>query len=222
MKSQQKCGECGKPFWVNMIKVFVFKRRFCPIDKTTLNISLDGETYTCPKCNKVILKKDTTSFMSLGISIAGSTRSFFEAEKQRKTGEIEVEPVMVPEKQLCQKCRNYQERYSQAAQKRERKIQSGVSDDIQVIPDTIKDTDIYRYEIMKKTQEDYRTKQTTEMRAKQEKAQKELEMERKAKLVKIVSEKLIDPSQMKPLIDPETQKLIDEEKKKEAEDKKGK
>ena len=220
MKTQQKCGECGKPFWVSMIKVYVFKRRFCPIDKTTLNISPDGEIYTCPKCKKVILKKDTANFMSLGISIAGSTRSFFEAEKQRQTGEIEVESVMVPEKQLCQKCRNYQERYSQAAKKRERKIASGISDDIQAIPDTIKDTDIYRYEIMRKTQEDYRAKLTAEMREKQANAQKELELERKAKLVKTVSDKLIEPSQIKPLIDPETQKLIDEEKRKEAEAKK--
>lgn len=217
MKEQHKCQECGKPFWVTMIKVFVFKYRYCPEDKTPLMISPDEQTYTCPKCNKVILKKDTIAFINLGINVFGSTRNFLKAEEEKAKGNVEVEKVMIAEEQLCQRCRNYQNRFLQANQKRERKLAMGVPDDIRVIPDEIKDRDIYRYEVMKKTQEDYRAKVTAEMKAQQEQQRKEQEAEQKAKIVKAVSEKLIDRSKMKPLIDPETQKLIDEAKKRDAE-----
>lgn len=220
MKEQHKCSECGKPFWTSMIKVFVFKQRFCSKDKMVLNVSPDFQTFTCPKCGTVYKKDNSLTFANLGVSITGSTRDFVKAEKEKATGNVEIEKVMIQENLMDQRCRNYQNRFNQASQKREKKLAMGVSDDIHEIPASITDRDIYKYEIIKKTQEDYRETQKQKAIAERE-AQMKLDRENaaKAKLVEDLSNKLQVPPPAPspiPLIDPETRKLIEKAKRKDA------
>jgi hypothetical protein len=157
------------------------------------------------------------SFANLGVSIIGSTRDFVKAEKEKATGNVEIEKVMIQENLMDQRCRNYQNRFNQASQKREKKLAMGVSDDIHEIPASITDRDIYKYEIMKKTQEDYRETQKQKSIAERE-AQMKLDRENaaKSKLVEDLSNKLQVPPAPIPLIDPETRKLIEKAKRKDA------
>lgn len=214
MKQQIKCTECGNPFFVAMIKVWVFKERYCSKDKTVLNVSRDNNTFTCPKCQSVFKKDNSIEFASLGVRVMGSTRDFIKANEQRDTGKVEVELMFIPEQQMDQKCRNLQNRYAQATQNRERKIAQGVPDDIRVIPDTVTDAQLYRYEIYKKTQEDYREAQNKKSIAEREAEMKrKIEEEKKAKLIEKVSQELQKKKQLQPqLIDPETRKLINQAK----------
>lgn len=214
MKQQIKCTECGNPFFVTMIKVWVFKERYCSKDKTVLNVSRDNNTFTCSKCQSIFKKDNSIEFASLGVRVMGSTRDFIKANEQRDTGKVEVELMFIPEQQMDQKCRNLQNRYAQANQNRERKIAQGVPDDIRVIPDTVTDAQLYRYEIYKKTQEDYREAQNKKSIAEREAEMKrKIEEEKKAKLIEKVSQELRKTKQIQPqLIDPETRKLINQAK----------
>lgn len=221
MKQQQKCSECRKTFWTGVIKVFVFKQYLCPADHKPLNISANGEEYICIECGKIYHKSIIAEFLSLGVSITGSSRDFTVAEKERTKGNVAVEKVFIAEHSMCKRCENYQIRYAQATAKREKKLALGLADDIQVIPNTVSDADIYRYEVMRKTQEDYKQIKQDELKVKQEKEEEErrkkIEAEQKLKLVQGIANELLNPEEVKPLIDPETRKLIEEAKRRDVE-----
>jgi ribosomal protein L37AE/L43A len=188
MKQEQRCSQCGNHFFTNMIKVFVLKKRYCPDCKEALKISPDGKIYKCLKCQKEFHKEIGEEYGRLGISIDGSTRSFEAAQKSVATGFIEAERVYVPEEQMCQKCRNMEHRYADAARTREQKIARGEGQ-VRAYPKDVTDAQVYRYEVYKKTQEDLRAKIQGEEQEKQRKAQ---EAAAKAKLVTEMANKLAE------------------------------
>jgi hypothetical protein len=169
-----------------MIKVFVFKKRYCPDCKEALKISADGNTLNCLKCQKEFHREIGEEYIKLGVSIEGSTRDFQTAEKNRQTGFIEVEKVMIPEEQMCKKCRNRQHQYEQAALIRERKIARGEAD-VHAFPKGVTDAQVFRYEINRKIQDGLRERMQREEQEKQQKAQ---EAAAKAKLVQDMASKL--------------------------------
>lgn len=220
MKQKQKCSSCGQDYFVTMLKVYVFKKHTCSNDKTELVKSVDGNIFGCPKCKKVFRKTVPSEWNSMGTKIEGSTRSFEEkGERLIKEPNTEVDNVMVPEESMCQKCRNWQTRSEQATKNRERKLAMGVPDDIQVVPDSVSNADIYRYEIFRKTQTDYQEARKAEAYERQKKDRAAMEAERQKQLAeqfKKPEDILPTKEDMIPLIDPETAKLIDEIKRKDA------
>jgi hypothetical protein len=222
MKQKQKCSSCGRDYFVSMLKVFVFKKHTCPNDKTELIKSADGNAFGCPKCKKVFSRTIPADWNSMGVRIDGSTRSFEEKEKRLRTElNIEVDNVMIPQEPMCQGCRNYQTKAMQANKKRERKLafQGGVPDDIKMIPDTITNADIYKYEIGKKIYNEQLESRKAEAYEKQKQERAIMEAERRKQLAeqfKKPEDVLPTKEEMIPLIDPETAKLIEEVKKKDA------
>lgn len=220
MKQQQKCSECGKEYWVTMIRVFVFKQHTCLEDKTALMPSSSGEIFTCPVCKKEYNKSNPVEYNNMGTRILGSTRDLEARDKRLyEDRTLVADKVMVPEETSCQKCRNLQNRYSQANKKRERKLAMGVPDDIRALPATITDADVYKHDIFQKTQQDYQEARKAEAYAQQKAERARLDAERRAKLAEQMKRPetlLPTKEEMKPLIDPETAKLIEEVKKKDA------
>lgn len=201
-----------------MIRVLVFKKHTCPEDKTDLIISSSGEIFTCPKCNKVYHKSIPAEYNSLGTRIEGSTRDFIKANKMKESNPaIEFDKVFVPEEVLCQKCRNMQTRYMQATQRREKKIAMGISDSVHAIPKEITNADIYRREIFEKTKADFQETRKQEYIKNQNEERAKAEAENKTRLAKQLHESILPkPEEMKSLIDPETAKLIEEVRQKDA------
>jgi len=218
MKQKQRCGECKREYFTTMIRVIVFKKHTCPEDKTDLIISSSDEIFTCPKCNKVYHKSVPREYNSLGTRIEGSSRDFVKANKMRENNPtIEFDNVFVPEQVLCQKCRNMQNRYTQATQKREKKIAMGISDSVHAFPKEITNADIYKREIFEKTKADFQETRKQEYIKTQNEERAKAEAENKTRLAKQLHEGILPkPEEMKSLIDPETAKLIEEVKQKDA------
>jgi hypothetical protein len=218
MKQKQKCSQCGQDYFTTMLKVYVFKKHTCPVDKTILTKSQDGNVFECPSCKKTFSKENPVEWNNMGIKIEGSTQSF-EDKNSRLAEEpnIEVANVMVPEDTICQRCQNWQTRSMQATQKRERKLAMGMPEDIKAIPDTVTDADIFRYEVFRKTNEEFQAARKAEAYEQQKAERAMLEEQRQAQLAED-SKKSLFPTkeEMKPLIDPETAKLIEDVKKKDA------
>lgn len=171
-----------------MINVFVFKKRYCPDCKEPLKVSSNCNTFNCLKCQKEFHKEISAEYGRLGVSIEGSTRDFLMAQKNVQTGFTEAEKVLISAEQMCQKCRNMQSRYEQAARIRELKIARGEAE-IRAFPKDVTDAQVYRYEIYKKTQEDLKVKMQVEEQDKQKKAQ---EAAAKARIVQEMANKLLD------------------------------
>lgn len=220
MKQKTKCSECGQDYFASMLAIFVLKQHTCPTDKTPLIISeVEGKkTYGCPKCGLAFRKNVPTEYNAIGTKIQGSTRDFLVRDK-RLTQDItlEFDKVLVPEETMCQKCRNYHTRADQATAKRERKIAMGLPDDMTMIPDTVTTADLYKYEIFRKTQEEYQETRKAEAYAKQKADREAAEAERKAKLAEqIKAAGLPTKEEIQPLITPEMLKIEEEAKAKDA------
>lgn len=201
-----------------MLKVYVFKKHTCPEDKTELVRSVDGNAFSCPKCQKVFSKTVPALWNNMGVKIEGSTRSFEEkAKKLIADPNVEADNVMIPQEPMCQGCRNYQTKAAQATQKRERKLAMGAPDDMRAIPDSVTNADIYKYEIFKKTQTEFQEARKAEAYEQQKKERAAMEAERQARLAEQMKKPILPTKEeMVPLIDPETAKLIEEVKKKDA------
>lgn len=215
MKQKQRCTQCGQDYWVTMLKIYVFKVHTCPDDKTELIKSDDGNVFTCQKCQKAFHKTVPVEWNSMGIKIKGSTQSFEDKEKMLiKKPDTEVTNVMLPEDNMCQRCQNWQTRSEQATTNREKKIAQGVPDDIKAIPDTVTDGDIYRYEVYRKTNDDFQETRKKEAYEVQKKQRDAMEADRKAKLAEEEKKKLQElfptKGEMKPLIEPEMLKMEQE------------
>jgi predicted RNA-binding Zn-ribbon protein involved in translation (DUF1610 family) len=189
MKAKQKCGNCGTEFFSSMIKVYVFKKRYCTEDKEPMLISPDLETLTCPKCGKVI-KNRTEDYVKLGVSIEGTSRNFLEAEKRKADGKTEVEKLMMPEEQFCQRCRNFAQRFSDLRKVREMREKRGDAP-VRPLPKEISNADIYKREIFQKLRGEYQTKMQEEAKQK-EVEQKKHETEEKAKLLQDMTHKITE------------------------------
>jgi len=218
MKQKQKCTSCGQEYWVTMLKVYVFKKHSCPDDRTELNRSPNGDVFSCPKCKREFRKTAPVEWNSMGTRIEGSTRSFEEkAKRLEKEPNSVADIVMVPEQPMCQRCRNWQTREQQATQKRERKLAMGVPDDMKVIPDSVTNADIYKYEIFRKMQTDYQEARKAEAYEEQKKQRAAAEAERKRILEEQAKKaQLPTKEEMKPLLDLETLRIQAEIKAKDA------
>lgn len=195
-----------------MLKVYVFKKHTCPDDKTELIKFEDGNSFGCPKCEKVFHKNVPAEWNSMGTKIEGSTRSFEEkAKRLAEDSNMEVDNVMVPEKSSCQSCSNYASRAAQATKNREKKLAMGVPDDIRMIPDSVSDADIYKYEIFRKTQTDYQETQKAIAYEKQKQERALAEAERQKAIAALQIKKAEDvlpkKEEIQPLLDPETLKI---------------
>ena len=216
MRQSRKCNECGQNYDAKMLDIYVLKQHTCPNDKTPLIISkVEGkEIYGCSKCKNVFRKDVPSEFNAMGTKILGSTRDFIERNKRlAKDITLEFDKVPVPEEVTCQKCRNYQMKADQAAVKREKKLAIGLPDDMQIIPDAVLDTDILKYEIFRKTQEEYQEARKAEAYTKQKEEREAAEKERQAKLAEqMKAAHLPTKEEMKPLIEPEMLKIEQEAK----------
>lgn len=212
MKQKQKCGGCNRDYFTSMVKVYVFKKHTCPDDRTDMVKSEGGTVFTCPKCNRVFSKTVPAEWNSMGVRVEGSTQSFEAKEKYLlKEPNVEIQNVMVPDQPTCQQCRNYQTRAAQAERNREKKIAKGISDDMKAIPDTVTDADIYRYEVFRKTQEDFQERQKAEAYKKQQEERAAAEIARKKALeAQMKASMLPTKEEMQPLIEPEMLKIEQE------------
>ena len=108
---------------------------------------------------------------------------------------------------MCQKCRNYHMRADQATAKREKKLAMGLPDDMTLIPDTVSNSDLYKYEIFRKTQEDYQEARKAEAYEKQKKDRETAEKERAKLAEQMKAAQLPTKEEIKPLIEPEMLKI---------------
>jgi hypothetical protein len=207
MRQKQKCTECGQDYDVNMLIIYVLKQHVCPDDKTPLLISeVEGKKiYGCPKCGKIFHKDISSEYNAIGTKIQGSTRDFIVRDKRlAQDHTLESDKVPVPEQTMCQKCRNYQTKADQATAKREKKLAMGLPDDLQMIPETVSSADIYKYEIFRKTQEEYQEARKTEAYEKQKADREAAEKERQAKIAEQAkAAQFPTKEEMQPLIEPE-------------------
>lgn len=210
MRQQRKCNECGQNYFAKMINIFVLKQHTCPEDKTPLIISkFEGKTvYACVTCKKAFRKDVASEYNAIGTKILGSTRDFIERDKRiAKDITLEFDVVPVPEETMCQKCRNYHMRADQATAKREKKLAMGLPDDMTLIPDTVSNSDLYKYEIFRKTQEDYQEARKAEAYEKQKKDRETAEKERAKLAEQMKAAQLPTKEEIKPLIEPEMLKI---------------
>lgn len=101
------CPKCGNQFSTRMIKVYVFKLRYCPKKKCkgemfTYN---DEKIHKCKKCGFVVKFDDQMMLGSMGVTMKGTSRNKKAAEAMERDG-YEVTKVLVPEKHYCQRCLN--------------------------------------------------------------------------------------------------------------------
>ena len=103
-KMQQECMNCGRKFFTNKIKVYVFKERDCPDCKVTM-FCHDNLYYECLKCGKKFDLKDEVAIASLSLHMKGTSRSFEEREKKVAKG-LEAEKIEIPDNRVCRRCQN--------------------------------------------------------------------------------------------------------------------
>jgi hypothetical protein len=207
MRQKQKCIECGQDYSTKMLTIYVLKQHTCPNDKTPLIISeVEGKkVYACIKCRKMFSKDVPSEYNAMGIKIQGSTRDFLVRDKRlAEDSTLESDKVPVPEETMCQKCRNYKTKAEQATKKRENKLAIGLPDDLQMIPNTVSNADIYKYEIFRKTQEEFQETRKAEAYAKQKADREAAEKERQARITEQAKiAQLPTKEEMQTLIEPE-------------------
>lgn len=192
MKRQTVCPNCHQPFFTTIKIVYVFKRHFCPNDKEVLNF--DGKNiFSCLKCKKVFHKNNLLEYGSMGTGIMGTARTWETVQERMADGKTDYDKIEVPTEPYCQKCKNFATRRLQLEKCQEQKENSGKAE-MKVIPKEIKDTDIYRYEINRKIQEDFKAEnqrlQQEQRKKNQEEQQKKGEAFAKAKIVEGMTKEL--------------------------------
>jgi thiol-disulfide isomerase/thioredoxin len=187
VKIKRRCDNCRQEYWVRLIRVYVLKEHQCGDCKGTLKPV--GNGYFCPKC-KTTWNKDDPKVIT---QIRGSS-SKLETINKWKEENAEIEKVNVPEKRFCQRCRNM----ASIMENMQKNKQRGGK--VAEIPaDKYPESDILKYEIQRKVQEEYRIQEEKRMKEKRE-------AEVKAKLLKKTSEELLKKEKKN---DIETDKTID-------------
>lgn len=98
-----KCEHCAKPYFANMINIYVIKQRFCPDCKNVLTIYQGN--LICKKCGYSVSRADTMAIAGLGVKVVDATADYHKRDAYALQG-LEVEKRTEPEKQLCQRCIN--------------------------------------------------------------------------------------------------------------------
>ena len=171
-KMKRKCDNCKREYWTSLKRVYVLKEHQCGDCKGILKPVRNG--YFCPKCKTTWNKGDSKVITQ----IRGSSSDLKTITKWKETN-AEIEKVNVPEKRFCQQCRNM----ASIMENRQKSKQRGGH--IAEIPaDKYPESDIIKYEIQRKIQEEYRAKEEKRMKEKRE-------AEIKARLLKKTSEELL-------------------------------
>lgn len=102
-KKPMKCEHCAKPYFANLINIYVIKQRFCPDCKNTLTVYQDK--LICKKCGYSVERKDTMAISGLGVKVVDATADYHKRDDYALQG-LEVEKREEPEKQLCLRCIN--------------------------------------------------------------------------------------------------------------------
>ena len=142
LKELREC-ECGKKFWTNVRKVFVIKKRLCNDCGEPLERKKNTDIFVCPKCGKEFIWQ-STEYMELGVKIYGTTMDRKEAEQKKAQG-YEVEKVLIPEHDKCQRCRHLEKIREDFRRRVEKKLQERPA---KVIPKE-KMVEIYRKEVQR-------------------------------------------------------------------------
>jgi len=156
VKIKRRCDNCRREYWVRLIRVYVLKEHQCGDCKSTLKPV--GNGYFCPKC-KTTWNKDDPKVIT---QIRGSS-SKLETINKWKEENAEIEKVNVPEKRFCQRCRNM----ASIMENMQKNKQRGGK--VAEIPaDKYPETDIIKYEIQRKIQEEYRIQEEKRMKEERE------------------------------------------------------
>lgn len=189
MKKLETCPNCKKKFWTKMVKVWVFKQRYC--DKCDVKLKALKDTLVCPKCGKSWKRSDKNKLASLKTEVKRTTTDFLVAQQAREKF-IEVEKVYVAVNHLCQNCRNVtgmMERYI----KKQKKQQQGK------IPTREEEIRMINQAIMRKHRQEWNERQQKEMMEKRKKQLKEL-LKKKKKTTKLIKEKKHKDVKVKKLV----------------------
>jgi ribosomal protein L37AE/L43A len=200
MKQQVVCPNCHQKFFSDIIKVYVFKRHFCPDDKEE-TLRFDGKNvFSCEKCKRVFHKDNLVEYGSMGTGIMGTTRTRAEVDKRMTDGKTDYEVVNVPTEQYCRKCSNWARHRMQLEANEQRKSTTKKTQ-VRAFPKEITNADVYKYEIHQKVQQDFQIEQRRlqqEQQAKaQDEARKKQEAAAKAAIVGKMAEELIKKDEKK-------------------------
>jgi uncharacterized protein YbaR (Trm112 family) len=103
-KMQIECGNCAKKFFTNIIKVYVFKLRYCPDCHVPMFCDNDKKTLTCPQCKRIIELNDVNT-VQLKTEMKGTSRDF-EVRNRHAVKGYEIQKLEMPEKRVCTRCRH--------------------------------------------------------------------------------------------------------------------
>lgn len=117
-KIQEQCNNCGKKIFVNKVKVYVLKLRYCPTCDIPLFCHNNEGVTECLKCGLKVDLKDSDSVARLKLEMKGTTRKFTEAEVYESKG-YEIQRIYVPEKHVCNKCQNLRKHIQSIVEKQE-------------------------------------------------------------------------------------------------------
>jgi len=120
LKELREC-ECGRKFWTNVRKVFVIKKRLCSDCGEPLERKKNTDIFVCSKCGKEFVA-ETSEYMDLGVKIYGTTVDKKEVERKKAEG-YEVEKVLIPEHDKCQKCRHLEKMREDFQRRVKKKLQ---------------------------------------------------------------------------------------------------
>jgi DNA-directed RNA polymerase subunit M/transcription elongation factor TFIIS len=136
VKKQMKCEHCAKPYFANVINVYVVKQRFCPDCKNTLTVYQDS--LICKKCGYSIKRSDTMAVSGLGVKVVDATTDYHKRDEYALQG-LEVEKKLEVEKQLCIRCSNTRKQIENVLQK-----EVGISKELMKKVKSLSDIEFYQ------------------------------------------------------------------------------
>jgi len=157
MKKLVKCEECGKDFWTGVKKV----------------VRKKGEDlHVCPKCGRKFSKE---KLIELGVKLCGTSRDVMVAEKKRSEG-FGVIKKLVPEHNLCAKCRNLHSMYKNYIRREKRRVRTIPKEEVaEILRKYVEHA--HKKEIKERVAEEKRRERLKEQIEEERRRQKELEEE---------------------------------------------
>ena len=170
----RNCGNCGKRFSTRLVKVYVFKLRYCPEKDCKGEMFSDNELkiHKCTKCGFIVKFDDEKMLGSMGVAMKGTSRNKKAAEAMGREG-YEITKVLIPEKQHCQRCINANKIFANMIRKERKKH------DLREIPKE-EAVNIIRNAVVQKLQEQHKV----------EAAKRAVQMKKEAELRKSKSKEM--------------------------------
>ena len=169
MKKQRDCERCGTKYTTGIIKVYVFKSRYCPSCDLPMFSDNVTKIHRCRRCGFEVQFNDDNTIGKLKVVMRGATRDSVLVRKNKAKG-YEADNKLEPKNRLCQRCRNIRQRIEN---------------------EIIKRTNLDRGEIRKLSSDEVFNNLQTQLRQKiQQEQRTKVEEERKMAHVRAVKEKL--------------------------------